>query len=1156
MAQKQQAIIYIENENKTEAEFMSRSFVKKEVKNRAYINALGAELASKYLASEGIDTTETHNLHSISKILEKIDVADIMLPNIHIDVRVVFDENQIFIPKSHAKLGIEPDIYLAMKLSPDFKFVEFLGYFEPARINKNKQNSDYYFIEKEKLSSPEKLTQYIKNFTGNTDKGISEEDTLHARELFISMADHNISQEEEQELINLLILSNSLRDSILEFDNFETLSYSVGSSFASKLEELPAGEPVLTIDENLVDSESNDEQPEENETENSEKEENLAEENMEEQEVATDLDFSNTDEEEEEMVLDESFFSDDTTDDEEDLMNSTTNVDQPEEEPTPIVTEETHVEEDILPIQDNVEENLDMDVDVDLDMDSSIDLDNIDEDTPTENETPKEEAKTEQPKDEDPLSKIVGDALKKTIETATTAAAAGAAATAISGAAEANVAGTASTEAMKLAGVAGDIVDDVVKKNLESQHTNLDKIDYAKTTTNANDVPEHIAAYDLSNAKIEADLEAEKAGQADAPTDLTELKAIDTNSKGYENIEQEAVDFGNIEGGPVEDLDIKLTEEKINEANNLSDLNFDNSTIDINADGTSSIDNLNFDLGLENNSDENLVDIGMTNELVIDNNNKSEEPISFDDFNQDLTEDSTMEDLSDAMLDETTFDTTTTEDVQTSTQEETQAVEELTTEEDLTTKEDFDTLPSLEEDDILLDEDTTSNVESFETHTTLEDDILDSDFITEEETTEPSMNEENTDTDNEESIDDFLAELSGDEDNTTSLESDMDTLSIEDTQTPEETDADFAELDELEDLDLTTTEEAQTVEEHIQPEQNSDEELNLDDLTEIEDTPIETTNAENTTIEEDLITEPEQTEKAFAVRENSIAISDKTFRVGEIPIDINNPEVQNFEGPEQLESLYNEENVPGAALLQTPGRLGSARGNNSSKVGLGIGLGIAGIIIVLAMVGVIGFTVSKMLKPSEETPQPITDDATPTSTDNGVTDANTLNIDQNNVVNMDETTNTPQTQQPLTPTKKQQAKSTAPATVVPKNVQTKKIGATSFIEVKKLSWEVPDYISYNGNFRQYFQSAGKSLKLALTSDLLLATDFTYTDQVRVSVTFNQDGSFKESRMLLSSGSKQVDDIVLRTVNQTLSVLKAPHSVGNDESTTVILKIYF
>ena len=1090
MAQKQQALIYIENENKTEAEFMSRSFVKKEVKNRAYINALGAELASKYLASEGIDTTDTHNLHSISKILEKIDVADIMLPNIHIDVRVVFNENQIFIPKSHAKLGIEPDIYLAMKLSPDFKFVEFLGYFEPARINKSKQNTDYYFIEKEKLSSPEKLTQYIKNYTGNTDKGISEEETLHARELFISMADHNISQEEEQELINLLMRSDSLRDSVLEFDNFETLSYSVGSTFASKLEELPTGEPVVTIDENIEDSEPQEEQqPEEEDTENSEEtetettdeteetpieEETQSEEIDEniEDEVATDLDFSISDEDEE-MVLDESFFSDDTTTEEEDLMNSTTNVEQPQEEPTPTVAEETHVEEDILPIQDN-EEKLDMDVDVDFDIDESIDIDNIAEEIPTEKETSKEEIKAEQPKDEDPLSKVVGDALKKTIETATTAAAAGAAATAISGAAEAAVASTASTEAMKLAGIAGDIVEDIVKKNLESQHTNLDKIDYAKTTTNANDVPEHIAAYDLSNAKIEADLEAEKAGQTDAPKDLTELKAIDTNPKGYENIEQDAVDFANIEGGPVEefrpettenledlshitainspttpveDLDIKLTEEKLNEADNLSDLDFDNSTIDINADGTSSIDNLNFDLGLENNSDENLVDIGISNGLVI--NKEEDNSLNLDDLDTGLIEDNSIDDLSNEMLDETTFDTTTTEEIQTSTQEETQAVEELTTE------------PTISEN-------------------------------------------QNSD---EESIDDFLAELAG-EDDTTSPESDIDSLSIEDTQTPEETDADFAELD---DIDLTSTEETQTEEENIQPEPNLDEELNLDDLTEIESADETITEAPaDTTTEEDFITEPEPTEKAFAVRENSTVISDKTFRVGEIPIDINNPEIQNFEGPKQLESLYNEDNVPGAALLQTPGRLGSARGGNNSKVGLGIGLGIAGFVIVLALIGTIGFTVvSKILKPSDETPQPITDDATPTSSDNGVTDGNTLNIDQNNVVNMDDATvNTPQPQQPLTP--KQKAKTTTPATVVPKNVQSKKIGATSFIEVKKLSWEVPDYVSYNAGFRQYFQSAGKSLKLALTSDLLLATDFTYTDQVRVSVTFNQDGTYKDA----------------------------------------------
>ena len=104
--------------------------------------------------------------------------------------------------------------------------------------------------------------------------------------------------------------------------------------------------------------------------------------------------------------------------------------------------------------------------------------------------------------------------------------------------------------------------------------------------------------------------------------------------------------------------------------------------------------------------------------------------------------------------------------------------------------------------------------------------------------------------------------------------------------------------------------------------------------------------------------------------------------------------------------------------------------------------------------------------------------------------------------------------------------------------------------------KVPDYISYNQQFKQYFQSVGKSLKLTLTSDLLLATDYLYSDNVRVAVTFGKDGTFQNSQIIVSSGSNQIDKIVLQTVNQTLKALKAPNSVGNDENTTAVLKIYF
>ena len=37
-----------------------------------------------------------------------------------------------------------------------------------------------------------------------------------------------------------------------------------------------------------------------------------------------------------------------------------------------------------------------------------------------------------------------------------------------------------------------------------------------------------------------------------------------------------------------------------------------------------------------------------------------------------------------------------------------------------------------------------------------------------------------------------------------------------------------------------------------------------------------------------------------------------------------------------------------------------------------------------------------------------------------------------------------------------------------------------------------------------------------------------------------DGTIKESKIAKSSGSKEIDDIVLRTVKETLNVVKPPH----------------
>lgn len=1297
MAEKQETLIYIEQDNKIEAEFMSRSFVNSSVKNRAYINALGAELVTKYLASEGINVSNIHNIHSISKILEKIDVSDIMLPNIHIDVRVVFDEDKIFIPKSHFQFEITPDVYVVLKLVDDFSRVEFLGYFEPKLLNLKNQNADYYFFEKEKLSAPQTLAKFVKEFTGNTSRGISQEDMLRGRELSIAMADHNISDEEQKELIELLLLSDELRDSILEFDNFETLSYSVGSTLNPTDSSNTDSTSAIIDTETVVDTSETEEEP-----------------------AALNEDIELAIDTENDVELDESFFDDESSTDGSDsefintdasaivtgeneeiqqLDNITIDTEpamKVEEsvidteqadilDTTGFVTTETDFEpldefdpngEDLL-LDDGFDSDISLSKDstseevvdgVDLsgekeDVKTVLEETSVDEvlsDISTENSEqiqesviePKDNSSGDKQEKELSLEQTVGDAVKKALGKTAEAAAAGGAAMAGAAAGESIAAAAASAGAMKLAGISGDLVNDLVKKNLENQHVNLDRIDYAKTTTNATEIPENIAAYDLSTAKMEADLEAEASGQFDSPKDLSELKTVDQKPVGYgENIEQEVIDLNQMEAvdigpmednndsvidfnnisqvnsptAPVEDLDDKLNADGSSEGIDLPNL----SSFTINADETSALDNLDINLN-EGVHDEHLVDLNMNpNQIVIEKS----EPLEFNNFTSTLDEQTETvldDDFADEFFNDSDENAGSDEDnnslsdsTDTSAEDDSVAIDDISLDdtstllsEDLETSfNDIDTLSvdeapdslanseiseelnmSVAEDNLVIEDENFDNslniteeplaeeplTNSFDEGTSIFDDIQPQEANTEDLLSESeNLNVEATIDDlvqpdevidtsyNKDILDNNSLEqnLSAsdimDDSDITALDNVDSVLSEEDIDTSfnsvdNNQDAEVVQSDNL-DVSLEDT----TVQDSNTQAQDWMEDTNYDNLQDVELPPVEPADVQvvdnsNEINEDEFITEPEPQEKVFNVIENSTVISDMNFKVGEIPIDINNSEMPELDGPEQIDDLYDANNpVPGSALLQNPGRLGSAaRGN--SKVGLGVGLGILGVLLALIIVGIIGFSVSKMIKqPKDETPQPITDDTVPTSTDNGVSDANTLKVDQENVVNMDNTApalsqNVATQPKVQTPTQPDVQKAAQPPVAKPKNT----MPANSYLEVSKLTWEIPDYISYNSHFKQYFQAVGKSLKLSLTSDLLLATEYSYSDQVRVSILYDKDGTFKDAKILLSSGSSQIDKIVLQTVNQTLKVLKAPHSVGNDESTTVILKIYF
>ena len=120
----------------------------------------------------------------------------------------------------------------------------------------------------------------------------------------------------------------------------------------------------------------------------------------------------------------------------------------------------------------------------------------------------------------------------------------------------------------------------------------------------------------------------------------------------------------------------------------------------------------------------------------------------------------------------------------------------------------------------------------------------------------------------------------------------------------------------------------------------------------------------------------------------------------------------------------------------------------------------------------------------------------------------------------------------------------------------KPISTDSYLEVKRLVWDVPDVLSYSPKIQNYLRTAGKSIKLSLSADLLLATEYAYSNQVKVNLTLNKNGSVQDAEIAASSGSTEIDNIVLQSVKDTLNVVKPPSSEISTPDFKLNLIIYF
>lgn len=1109
----QGTLIYVEENDKSEARVLAQNFAKNDVKSRAYVNALGAELGMKYLSLENINNQRLYNMHSVRKVLEEFDISDIMLANIHIDVRVVFDENYIFVPKSHFEYDILPDIYFVMQLAEDHSHATFLGFFEPKLINKNNQNDKYYFIEKEKLTAPSNLKAYIENFKGNTTQSLSDTENEKAEMLMVAMADQNISREETKDLLKMLQRSADLRDEFIEFENFELLSY--------KAEHSPdVVVPVQNPTDEVLDT--------------------------------TLEDLTGGDELTKDLLMGE---------------NSS----------------------DISLDEDNFEDLLGGFEDENSDQNATVD--EVSADT------------TKNSGDGLSVLSDVADMAAGAATIAGAGAAAAAAGSMAMGAVEgaaASVAGdvisSAATGAVDVLAEAAKNVANNLVENSESkvqgfENLEISEPEISEQNLSADDlmISEDNGVSDVAETHSEManmeDLTAQASvGNFDEVSldDLmitededhsSELSSIETlqeenaRQKGLisdEALLENSLDFSNVTPVPqVED------ETKLHEGLETVDLEgFDAIAPEVKLEEAPSADESNvLDISEVNAEPNNLGDnISETVEFgTIDtvdntcenavNKQKSEPTANFDEFgtleplsddNLFLEEPSQPEtakketpaspdevDLSDFQsLDMESFDHVSLDSVKDTSipdaPQETDLAKDLLGGLDLG----LDSIPDLDTSNLGLDENLTeTNAETEKTETNNENseaeapagepEMLDISGLDTVETT-PSEEADQTQPTEENTVEELSEADIVDSPENSSADLDLVSQAV-DMDVAKDTLLEESGLENLE--DMTNIENTVEIPEVTVETQNEEPVQDMETLSETSDeVPTEPTVA--TEIPTEMTEISETTPQAVVEEEPTESTSPLEGSLDELEsLDADNPDLSMLFNEADENAVANEvaENQEESFVPTLP-HLPERSSTNKGKI-----IGAAVLVALLVSGTFFGLSMkNKNDATQNEIAQPL-----PENNETSQTPETAGQVDNTNIMaNAPDIVDMPKNQAEPANVKKEQPKSVKPATK-PVNPD------GSIMSVKKLAWELPDYLSYSNEMKKYLQTAGKSIKLSLTSDLLLAKEYAYSNQVKVMLKLANDGTIKESKIAKSSGSKEIDDIVLRTVKETLNVVKPP-----------------
>lgn len=1051
-----QDITLTEKEVLEESQNSVRTIADNLLKTKAYYNALAANAVMQYLKDKGLLRGEIVNMHSSSKMLVDFEIADIQLPNLYIDVRAVFDENEIFIPKKHFENKLVPDIYLIMKLDDDLTNGTLLGFVEPAKINKQNQNDEYYFVNKSILTPPSKLTELINSFALKQQYVISESAELAIEKLIMLYMDHDIDDTKLEKLIDYLKNSVIAREKLIEFENFERLSYMALQEFKNlDVENNDFSKYIRTL-------------------------------------VATD-EFAQFDDKSDDLS---ELFGDETSQPKglfvDDVVEAVP-MDEPAVEEVP-AEEKTIVDEEDLPLTKAVHDE--------------IAHDEVQEPVEEEIEAEVFDDIEELAVPEDNSAEVIEDTLE----------------------------------------AAADSVSE------EGDTSVLDEFD-AFEAGDEFDIPDELLAEEEQPAAVEETHDVTQEPE-NAP-DIEEISpVVDEAEVAADEVTEEIVSDETIASGETSvetlDPDTLIVEPAIEEEN------IELSAID--AEPATAIEEENIELSAVETEPEMTIEEEPATEDIVE---PDETVITDEDINQNsenLTESLNSEDL-ELQLDEPVSENLETENI------ELEPIEEISLEtpenvtEDIITDsahekeepKELDVAQALDLDTVNLDSDTVIG---------LSEGIMDVKDVEDVQTGEPAPEE----TLSADELDNIVFDTENTE---------------EEPQTPEApSEESVSAMQEFEPVETVTDEDVENAIAQSQANEDKKEEHSSDiDLLMGMDN---SSDADNLSLEELLSMEndlsaSDDPHSAFHFSDSededehgdaknatkTVAASAEELEMLAADLD-DGPEAVIQDNTPKVEDTEDDEDLSNFAFAVDS----RAQGNNAKK----ILIPVAALVTVLGLAGAGAWYFLSHGKSAAGTGSIDVDNIGTGGAD----------IDLNNVVTPEnppvadiklpaETAAKPAVPQ----AKKAEDKKVPPSAVpeaqpastennaeaaAPEPLTIQKIKKdfsqpNTYLSVSKIVWDVPEYLTYNDDFNTYLQTLGSTLKLNLSSDLLLISENTVFNKVKVKIELKDSGKKYSAELAEGCGTQVVDDLVLQSVKNTLNLLKPPVNSLETADEELFITIY-